>query len=468
MYRCKNGLVDCASPIIIEGEHVANLFIGQFLLETPDRSFFKKQAEQFGFNLDSYMSALDKVPVVDEKRIPLIMRILQEFAQLIASIGLERFKAIEAEKKNRYELKALVKKRTEELDRIVHVLNQAQEVGHIGHWELDLVGNQLSWSDEVYRIFGLQPQEFAATYEAFLEQIHPDDRDMVDQAYSTSVEEKQPYQIIHRVVRSDGETRYVEERGEHSFDEDGNAIRSLGTIHDITENFLAKMALEKLSENLQERVEKEVEHRHRQEQLLIQQSKMASMGEMLGAIAHQLKQPLNSIGIYAQEIDDIIEFEESNEKLLKEITKSVIKQVEHMSRTIDDFRNFFKPSKEKVVFKVCELASEVYHLIEAKMKKANVQFTVHDHECIEIFGLPNEFKQVFLNIYNNSVDVFEERSINERKIDLFSEKSEKIAIIRVQDTGGGIPEELSLTNYLTHISPPKEKKVQVSDFRLVK
>ena len=97
-------------------------------------------------------------------------------------------------------------------------LNLAQEISHLGSWELDITNNKLSWSDEVYRIFGLKPQEFAATYQAFLEMIHPDDRVAVDYAYSSSLREgKDNYEIEHRIIRkSTGEIRFVHEKCEHS------------------------------------------------------------------------------------------------------------------------------------------------------------------------------------------------------------------------------------------------------------
>jgi PAS domain S-box-containing protein len=135
-------------------------------------------------------------------------------------------------------------------------LNRAQEIAHLGSWELDLVTNRLTWSDEVYHIFGLQPQEFAATYEAFLDHVHPDDRALVNEAYSSSVlAGRDTYEIEHRIIRSDnGEIRLVHEKCEHFRDSSGRMILSIGMVHDITERKQAEEALRRLNAELEDRV----------------------------------------------------------------------------------------------------------------------------------------------------------------------------------------------------------------------
>ncbi len=129
------------------------------------------------------------------------------------------------------------------------MLNRAQEIAHLGSWELDLINNDLTWSDEVYRIFGLEPQEFGATYEAFLAHVHPQDHGAVNAAYSDSIRDRRDeYEIEHRVVRSrTGEIRWVHEKCRHVRNADGQIFRSLGMVLDITERKQAEEEMRQLS-----------------------------------------------------------------------------------------------------------------------------------------------------------------------------------------------------------------------------
>ena len=113
-------------------------------------------------------------------------------------------------------------------------LNEAQHLAKVGSWELDLLKGDLSWSDEIFHIFEIDKTKFEATYEAFLNAIHPDDRDEVNQAYSDSLVDRKPYEISHRLQMSDGTIKYVHETCESYFDEEYKPIRSVGTVQDIT------------------------------------------------------------------------------------------------------------------------------------------------------------------------------------------------------------------------------------------
>jgi diguanylate cyclase (GGDEF)-like protein/PAS domain S-box-containing protein len=122
-------------------------------------------------------------------------------------------------------------------------LKRAQEIAHLGSWEWDIPRDGLVWTDEIYRIFGLEPGTFSPTYEAFLERVHPDDRVLVEQAVARALDTHVTYSIDHRLVRPDGSERIVHEQGEATYAPDGTPLRMLGTVHDVTDRARAEQAL---------------------------------------------------------------------------------------------------------------------------------------------------------------------------------------------------------------------------------
>lgn len=134
-------------------------------------------------------------------------------------------------------------------------LKEAQKIAHLGNWDWDIVKNKLWWSDEIYHIFGLAPQEFRATYEAFLNSVHPDDVEFVKKSVSEALYEKRPYSIDHRIVLPDGTVKIVHEQAKVIYDKEDKPIRMVGTVQDITERKKAEEEIQKLSSNLNAIVE---------------------------------------------------------------------------------------------------------------------------------------------------------------------------------------------------------------------
>ncbi|MCL5281614.1 MAG: PocR ligand-binding domain-containing protein, partial [Planctomycetes bacterium] len=246
LYKCKNHMWDVATPLMVAGHHVGNLFSGQFFFEDEplERELFRAQAQRYGFDEREYLAALEAVPRLSRESVDRGMAFLMKLARMISQLSYGNIQLA----RSLAERDRLM----ESLDRGRERLNRAQEIAQLGSWELDLMRHELTWSDEVYRIFGLEPQEFGATYEAFLEHVHPEDRAAVDAAYAGSLREnRDTYEIDHRVVRQDtGEIRIVHEKCEHFRDAAGRIIRSIGMVHDITERQRAEQQLLGLNRTL--------------------------------------------------------------------------------------------------------------------------------------------------------------------------------------------------------------------------
>ncbi|WP_292519637.1 PAS domain S-box protein [Methanoculleus sp.] len=173
------------------------------------------------------------------------MTFLREFAILISRLSYTNITLA----RSLAERDALTRSLEETADR----LGRTQEIAHIGSWEFDRRTDRLIWSDEVYRILGLDPAKHAPTYEAFLALVHPDDRTWVDATYSASIADgAETWEVEHRILLGGtGEVRYVIERCEHQRDESGRVVRSVGMVHDITDRKLAELELLSRHDELQ-------------------------------------------------------------------------------------------------------------------------------------------------------------------------------------------------------------------------
>lgn len=124
-------------------------------------------------------------------------------------------------------------------------LKVAQQIAHVGNWEWDMADNSISWSDEAYRIFGYEPGKTGFGYESFLAHVHHDDRDYVAGSVNAAIERKRPYKIDYRIIRRDKKERTLQGQGQVSFDEEGNAVKMIGTLQDVTEERLAEEKIRK-------------------------------------------------------------------------------------------------------------------------------------------------------------------------------------------------------------------------------
>ena len=353
-------------------------------------------------------------------------------------------------------------------------LDRAQEVGKIGSWRLDVRSNVLTWSDESYRIYGI-PKGTPLTYELFLSTVHPDDREYVDTKWKSALR-GEPYDIEHRIV-VDGQLKWIREKAYLEFEKDGSLIGGFGITQDITKRKVAEEELLKANDELEQRVAERtmeladtishlqakikesnlaeislrkesaerlraVEALRENEQMLIHQSRQAAMGEMINNIAHQWRQPLNTLGLEIQQLLLFYDQGEFDREFLENGVKSSMELIKYMSKTIDDFRNYFKPDKEKAEFKVHEAIVNSLSLLEGSLQPSKINIEIIPKDDPVICGFQNEFAQVLINIVNNAKDALNERKISDPRvaINLFREKGS--AIVTITDNAGGIPDEI--------------------------
>jgi signal transduction histidine kinase len=195
-----------------------------------------------------------------------------------------------------------------------------------------------------------------------------------------------------------------------------------------------------LNRSLESRVKEEVAKSREHEHILMQNSKMATMGEMVGAIAHQLTQPLSVLLLNIEYIKDELN-DKADKEAIKEVLDKLVVQVWHMSDTIRHFSSFLKPSRGKEVFDAKNAVLEVQKLIDLQLKQHDILFVVTG-EGFSAKGYPNEIRHVVLNIINNAKDVLDERGVKNKKITVELSRDGHQGVIKICDNGGGIPEEL--------------------------
>ena len=198
-----------------------------------------------------------------------------------------------------------------------------------------------------------------------------------------------------------------------------------------------KNKISKLNQNLEYKITKEVNKNREKDQYLFQQSKLASMGEMIGNIAHQWRQPLNRIGLSSQIIHTLVEDKETtNNEQIKRKIDHINKNIHYMSDTIEDFMNYFHPDKEKKVFLIHDTFMKALQLLKTRTSDITINLKVNEE--LQINGYENEFTQIILVILNNALDNYEITKVDNFTIDIFIEENNNYYTILIKDNGGGI------------------------------
>jgi len=199
--------------------------------------------------------------------------------------------------------------------------------------------------------------------------------------------------------------------------------------------------LDEFNKSLHKTVQKEVIKQRENENLLIQQSKLAALGEMIGNIAHQWRQPISAVSAIIMNIKWTAISQGVEEKFLDARMREANAQLKYMSQTIDDFRNFFTPNKEKEYFNLKDESKKAYQILQATLENHNINLQILSQQEINTYGYSNEFSQVILNILSNAKDVLIEREIKNPKIEIHLSKDTKQIYCEIKDNAGGIDEK---------------------------
>jgi signal transduction histidine kinase len=245
-------------------------------------------------------------------------------------------------------------------------------------------------------------------------------------------------------------TRHVELLSQKEGDERLIAVDAVNEIGGLATAFNTMIAtldrqrdkLEELNNSLEERILAAVAEIRHKDQMLIQQSRQAAMGEMINNIAHQWRQPLNNVGLIVQNL--LFSFESgtlTGEEMRTEIA-TTMETIQFMSRTIDDFRNFFRQDKEKRTFAITDILSLTIDFVSAGFRDGNITVNLEISDGITAHGYPNEYSQVLLNILNNAKDALTEHRVEEPLITVRLFGDNRRAIVAIRDNGGGIAEDV--------------------------
>ena len=229
----------------------------------------------------------------------------------------------------------------------------------------------------------------------------------------------------------------------------GEVISVIESIRDITarikmeqELSANRQQLENINGLLEERIFKAVSDLRHKDQILIQQSRLASLGEMINNIAHQWRQPLNNIGLIVQNLDLSLQNGSLNNEELSRDLSSAIGVIAHMSETIDDFCHFFRHDKKKHDFLVNRVVARSLELISASLVTRGIHVEVAADEDVTALGFQNEYAQVLLNILSNARDAFDENVVSDPRISIGISSEDNVSVITIRDNGGGIDKKV--------------------------
>ena len=366
------------------------------------------------------------------------------------------------------ELYALVHSNLREWNEIVQEKNLQKDlsidVTQDGLWNWNPKNNDIYFSPRWKEMLGYKDDELKNDFSEWLSRIHPDDKEQVEKDVQIHLSGKSEFYVNeHRLRCKDGSYKWILARGKALFNENNEAYKMSGFHTDITQRKKLEEQLFGLSESLskklnheiskqaklsntnselEKQLQEEIQLRREKEDMLLQQTRQAAMGEMISMIAHQWRQPLTVIGMIADNISLDVMFETLDTQKLQSSLKDISDQTKYLSQTIDDFRQFFVPNKEKDTIFLHDCVEGALNIIEKNLISHNIEVIKNYEDLTKIDLYKNELIQVFINFLKNAQDAFEEKHIKNAKIELTIKEYDTSVECSIEDNAGGIPLEI--------------------------
>jgi PAS domain S-box-containing protein len=298
-----------------------------------------------------------------------------------------------------------------------------QAVTH-GIQEIDNEGVIVFANNAYHEMLGYKPGELVG--QSMYDHIYPTSSHPELKSYIQYLVKKQPERTpwFGQSNTKDGSIIDIQTDWNYKHDEAGNVIGFISIITDITERKKAEEALKE------------------KENIMIAQSRHAAMGEMIGMIAHQWRQPISVISMGANNMLADIELNSIDAREFKEHVQGMVKQTEYLSKTIDDFRNFFRPDKEKETTDVYQVFLEAKAIIGKTLEHANVALEVENNNGFHVMTYSRELLQVYINLLKNAKEALTETREQDRKIRVTFNDTDEHIVTSICDNGGGIDEAI--------------------------